>query len=166
MPGPPDLRGAVSGRCASRVPPLHPQRPGGATRRRVARHYATALFHQQSESIRLDVCFNTTSAAVCAPLCVPTLGSWILLSVHQGGRPVQILDPNRVRKLLGVWKGGGGGGGGGRWVGRSAGGVPRGWSVGTQTYIPQNDPHDALIILNIHKWGKNFFRKTIAQRCT
>ena len=23
----------------------------------------------------------------------------------QGGRPVQIIDPNRVRKLLGVWRG-------------------------------------------------------------
>ena len=88
---------------------------------------------------------------------------------NRGGRPVQILDPNRVRKLLGVWKGGGRGGGwhkasvseggGGRWVGRSAAGVPRGGSVGTPTYIPQHDPHDALIILNIHKWGKNFSEK-------
>ena len=26
--------------------------------------------------------------------------------------------------------------------------------MGTPTYIPQNDSHDALIILNIHKWGK------------
>ena len=81
----------------------------------------------------------------------------------RGGRPVQILDPNRVRKLLGVWRAGGGEGGGGgvRWVGRSAAGVPRGGSVGTPTYIPQNDPHDALIILNIHKWGKNIFRKNL-----
>ena len=31
--------------------------------------------------------------------------------------------------------------------------------MGTPTYIPQNDPHDALIILNVHKWGKNFFKK-------
>ena len=37
----------------------------------------------------------------------------------------------------------------------SGGVVPmgRGGSVGTPKYIPQNDPHDALIILNIHKWG-------------
>ena len=34
-----------------------------------------------------------------------------------------------------------------------------GGSVGTPTYIPQNDLHDALIILNIHKWGKTFFQK-------
>ena len=53
-------------------------------------------------------------------------------------------------------------GGGGRWVGRSAAGVPKGGSVGTPTYIPQNDPHDALIILNIHKWGKQNLQKTFA----
>ena len=79
----------------------------------------------------------------------------------QGGRPVQILDPNRVRKLLGAWRGGEGGGGG-RWVGRSATGVPRGGSVGTPTYIPQNDPHDALVILNIHKRGKTNFQEKFA----
>ena len=27
--------------------------------------------------------------------------------LRQGGWPVQILDPNRVQKLLGVWRGGG-----------------------------------------------------------
>ena len=31
--------------------------------------------------------------------------------------------------------------------------------MGTPTYIPQNDPHDTLIILNTHKWGKKFFKK-------
>ena len=31
--------------------------------------------------------------------------------------------------------------------------------MGTPTFIPQNDPHDALIILNIHKWGYHFFKK-------
>ena len=31
--------------------------------------------------------------------------------------------------------------------------------MGTQTYIPQNDPHDTLIILNMHRWGKNFSKK-------
>ena len=35
-------------------------------------------------------------------------------------------------------------GGGGRWVSRSV-------SVGAPKYIPQNDPHDTLLILNIHK---------------
>ena len=29
------------------------------------------------------------------------------------------------------------------------------------TYILQNDLHDALIILNIHNWGKIFFRKKL-----
>ena len=50
---------------------------------------------------------------------------------------------------------------GGRRVGRLAAGPPRGGggSVGTPTYIPQNDPHDALIILNMHKWGKKFSKK-------
>ena len=31
-----------------------------------------------------------------------------VLGLSQAGRPVQILDPNRVRQLLGVWRGGGG----------------------------------------------------------
>ena len=33
--------------------------------------------------------------------------------------------------------------------------------MGTPTYIPQHDPHDALIILNIHKWVKIFFQKIL-----
>ena len=33
--------------------------------------------------------------------------------------------------------------------------------MGTPTYIPQNDPHDTLIILNIHNWGKIFFKKNL-----
>ena len=47
---------------------------------------------------------------------------------------------------------------GGRRVGRSAAGLPGG-AGGTPTYIPQNDPHDTLIILNIHNWGKKFSKK-------
>ena len=47
---------------------------------------------------------------------------------------------------------GGEGGGGGWWVGRQ-GPHGGGGSVGTPTYIPQNDPHDALVSLNIHNWG-------------
>ena len=31
--------------------------------------------------------------------------------------------------------------------------------MNTPTYIPQNEPHDTLIILNMHKWGKKFFKK-------
>ena len=38
-------------------------------------------------------------------------------------------------------------------------GPPGGASVGNPTYIPQHGPHDALIILNIHNWGKKNFRK-------
>ena len=36
-------------------------------------------------------------------------------------------------------------------AGRPPGSPPPG---GTPTYIPQHDPHDALMILNIHKWNK------------
>ena len=34
--------------------------------------------------------------------------------------------------------------------------------MGTPTYIPQNDPHDALIILNINKWGKKKLAKNLS----
>ena len=57
--------------------------------------------------------------------------------------------------------GGRGGGVGGS--GRSAAGVPGGGGggfVGTPTYVPQNDPHDVLIILNMHSWG-NCFRQNL-----
>ena len=37
--------------------------------------------------------------------------------------------------------------------------------MGIPTYMPQNDPHDALIILNIHNWGK-IFSKKIAHQLT
>ena len=30
--------------------------------------------------------------------------------------------------------------------------------MGTPTYITQHDPHDTLIILNIHKWVKKNFQ--------
>ena len=38
---------------------------------------------------------------------------------------------------------------------------PHGGGGGTPTHIPQNDPHDALIILDIHNWGKKLFRKIL-----
>ena len=44
----------------------------------------------------------------------------------------------------------------GRLVRRRA---PHGGSVGTPTYIPQNGPHDALIIWNVHNWGKKISEK-------
>ena len=59
------------------------------------------------------------------------------------------------------WRGGGfidPNAGGGR-VGRSAGRVPQGRG-GTPTCVPQNDPHDPLIVLNVHKWGSSFAKKT------
>ena len=37
-------------------------------------------------------------------------------------------------------------------------------SVDTPTHIPQNDPHNMLIILNIHKWGEIFFKKNCKVR--
>ena len=50
--------------------------------------------------------------------------------IPQGGRPVQILNPNRVQKHLGVWEGG-------RWVGWLAAGVHRegGQWVPQHTYL-------------------------------
>ena len=33
--------------------------------------------------------------------------------------------------------------------------------MGTPTYIPQNDPHDTLIVVNMHKEGKIFFKKKL-----
>ena len=33
--------------------------------------------------------------------------------------------------------------------------------MNTPTYIPQNDPRDTLIILNMHKWGKKNFKKKL-----
>ena len=93
---------------------------------------------------------------------------------HHGGRRQPMCDPKGCATLLRAVRGGGGtptpqGGGGGlvdpnlggRRVGRSAAGLPGGGLVGTPTYIPQNDPHDTLIILNMHKWGKIFFQKNL-----
>ena len=83
-------------------------------------------------------------------------------------------DPKGCATILGVVGGGGGRGDpphplvdpnlGGRRVGRSAPGSRGGGgggAVGTPTYAPQNDPHDTLIILNIHNWGKQFFSKKL-----
>ena len=69
------------------------------------------------------------------------------------------IDPNRVRKLLGVYRGGV------RGVGRSTAEVPGGGggAVVTSRYVLQNEPNDAVSILNIHSWGKTNFRKKIAR---
>ena len=63
-----------------------------------------------------------------------------------------------MRKLLGVWRAGGEGGLGGSASQPPGGPGGGGGSVGAPTYVPQNDPHDALIIWNIHKWREKFFR--------
>ena len=74
-------------------------------------------------------------------------------------------DPEGCATVLGAVGGGGGGlvdpNLGGRQVGQSAAGLPGGGGglVGTPTYIPQNDPHDTLIILNMQKWVKTFSKK-------
>ena len=72
-------------------------------------------------------------------------------------------DPEGCAPVLGAVGGGGGGGGPPLTLGvGGSGGQPPGspgGSVGTPTYIPQNDPHDTLIILNMHKWGKTFSKK-------
>ena len=69
----------------------------------------------------------------------------------EGARGAACLNsrPQPGAKTFGGLEGGG--------VGGLAGqppGSPGAGSVGTATYPPQNDPHDALIILNIHNWGK------------
>ena len=82
--------------------------------------------------------------------------AWRALGAYKGGGLFKFSTPTGCENF---WVSGRGGGG--RWVGRSAARVLRGGSVGTPTYIPQNDPHDALITLNIHKWGKKIFRKNL-----
>ena len=96
-------------------------------------------------------------------------GRALLPRAHRGhrreSRRLPMCDPEGCATVL---RAAGGGGGhppplwltqnvGGRRVGRSAAGLPGGWSVGTPTYTLQNDPHDTLIVLNTHNWGKNFF---------
>ena len=50
-------------------------------------------------------------------------------------------------------------------VGTSGGQPPGspggGGGVSGDPNIPQSDPHDALIVLNVHKWGKNCFQKKL-----
>ena len=58
-------------------------------------------------------------------------------------------DPSAKPPSLLDGAGGGGGGGAGQPPGSR-----RGWG-NTPTYIPQSDPHDALIIWNIDNWGNH-----------
>ena len=69
----------------------------------------------------------------------------------KGGSLLKFKTPTWSEKI----QGSGGKGGGGWWIGRLTAGVPGvGWgrSVGTQTYILENDPHDTLVMLNVHNW--------------
>ena len=72
-------------------------------------------------------------------------------AVIGGGGPLQ---PPWLTQTLGV------GGLDGQPPGSRGGGGGAG-SVGTPTYIAQNDPHDMLIILNMHKWGKKNCKKKL-----
>ena len=82
-------------------------------------------------------------------MCDPEGCATVLGAVEEGGTPP---PPPWLTQTLGV------GGSGGQPPGSPGGG---GGSVGTLTYIPQNDPHDTLIILNMHKWGKKNFKKKL-----
>ena len=91
------------------------------------------------------------------------------VDLHHGGRRQPMCDPEGCATVLGAEGGGdpspppwltqtlGVGGLGGQPPGPPGGGG--GGSVGTPTYIPQNDPHDTLIILNM--WGKIFSKKRL-----
>ena len=89
------------------------------------------------------------------PMCDPE-GCATVLGVARGGTPNphprgQPLNPLVEPNL------------GGRRAGWPAAGLPGGGggSVGTPTYIPQNDPHETLIILNVHNWGRKIFQKNL-----
>ena len=69
--------------------------------------------------------------------------------------------PQPGAKTFGGLEGGGGGGGVGGSAGQPPGSVEGGQWVPQHT-LPQHDPHDALIIWNIHKWDKKNFQKKIA----
>ena len=96
---------------------------------------------------------------------VPTVGVPYVHSLH-GGRRQPMCDPEGCATVLGAvapppppWLtqtlGVGGSGG------QPPGSPGEGGSVGTPTYIPQNDPRDTLIILNMRKWGKKIFKKKL-----
>ena len=74
-------------------------------------------------------------------MCDPEGCATVLGAVRGGGPP-----PPWLTQTLGVG---------------GSGGQPGGGSVGTPIYIPQNDPHDTLIIFNTHKWGKKFLKKNL-----
>ena len=83
-------------------------------------------------------------------MCDPEGCATVLGVVGGGGTP----PPPWLTQTLGV------GGSGGQPPGSRGGGG----GVDTPTYIPQNDPRDTLIILNMHKWGKTIFTKNFARQ--
>ena len=80
-------------------------------------------------------------------MCDPEGCATVWGVVRVGGTPPP--PPPWLTQTLGV----------GGWGGQPPGSL--GGSVGTPTYIPQNDPHDALIILNLHNWDKKNFQKKL-----
>ena len=75
-------------------------------------------------------------------MCDPE-GCATVLGVVRGGPP-----PSWLTQTLGV------GGSGGQPPGSPGSPGGGGGAVG-----PQNDPHDMLIIVNMHKWGSKFLKK-------
>ena len=68
----------------------------------------------------------------------------------QGGDGTEAHLPNPPLPLLGRRAGRG------VWAGAALPAVPGGGGGPTPTYMAQNDPHVALIILTTHMWGKIF----------
>ena len=100
-----------------------------------ASHTHTPLpFSPEEQDLRnLDV-WRFLKYFFCRAKCFRGLPPMPLhLPAQRAGRPVQILVPNRVRKLLGVWKGGGGGGGGS--AGQPPGSLEGGRWVPQHTYL-------------------------------
>ena len=82
----------------------------------------------------------------------------IFCTTPKGGGLFKSRTPTGCENFLGIWRGGRG-----RWVGQSAAGVHGGerGGGGNPTYITQNNPHDTLIVFNVHNWGKKCFRKNL-----
>ena len=88
-----------------------------------------------------------TSHPIPSPLQAP----------HPRGAACSDIEPQPGVKTFAGLEREGGGGSAGQLPGPQGGGG----SVGTPTYRPQNDPHDVLIILKIHDWGKKKSRKNL-----
>ena len=99
-------------------------------------------------------CLSNSPQLTCRDEWVPKSGGTVRVGFARGGAACSNSRPQPGAKTFGGLRGRGGQVG--RPVRRQA---LQGGSVGTPIYIPQNDPHDALIIWNIHNWGKKISRK-------